>query len=570
MDDFIDIDESGEVIPPAKAPTTPEGPRRPVFTPAKPARKWDRREREAGEHHATEAHGRIPPHSIEAEEQTLSACLLDGGDAVAKCLALGVSQKTFYVPANRVVFEKLEELHRRKLPIDTSVLAEELKASRMLKEVGGYAYLTRISGRIPTTAGLGYFVRKIRELEHLRDLINAATLAVERCYGYTGPEDLPKIAAPLAIAWQDTSTPLERLESRHVRHEEPPPPAQVILSIANRPIATQGNIQAIIAQAKAGKTTLIGGAMTAILIASGIGSPTADTLGWRAEPIGNRVLIYIDTELSPNDHWVAIDRFMRRANHKGASPEWLWNYCLTGLPPEEIKQGIEALVSKARTMGRPIYAIILDGVADLAASVNDEEESTELVAKLHMLAIETCAPVVCVMHRNEGEKADTAARGHLGKQLARKAETNLRLEKRNGISYVFAENNRGAPIAQEEGPAFKWNEHALMHTSISAEEKRGFLEEVAEAAANPQRKRNAGQGGAQPSRPAKRSYTEDEILQQFPFGESNALPLPLIKKKAMANLGMSEAQFKTERFNLFAASLINKVTLPTGEERYYR
>lgn len=141
--DILDIDESGEVIPPTQ-PATPQAPRRPVFTPAKPARKWDRREREAEPVHAP-APGRVPPHSIEAEEQTLSACLLDGGDAVARCLALGVSLKTFYVPANRLIFEKLEDLQARKLPIDLSVLAEELKAARQLDEVGGYAYLDRKS-----------------------------------------------------------------------------------------------------------------------------------------------------------------------------------------------------------------------------------------------------------------------------------------------------------------------------------------------------------------------------------------------------------------------------------------
>ena len=130
--------------------------------------------------------GRVPPHSVEAEEQLLSACLLDGGDVVARCLEGKIAAASFYVPANRLIYEKLLELYNAGKPIDLAILAEELKTTRQLDEIGGYAYLTRISGRIPTTAGAAYFIEKVRELALLREIIRAATGAVEDCYGYTG------------------------------------------------------------------------------------------------------------------------------------------------------------------------------------------------------------------------------------------------------------------------------------------------------------------------------------------------------------------------------------------------
>ncbi len=130
--------------------------------------------------------GRVPPHSVEAEEQLLSACLLDGGDIIARCLEGKIAPASFYVPANRVIFEQLLSLYNLSKPIDLAVLAEELKTTRQLDEVGGYLYLTRISGRIPTTAGAAYFIEKVRELALLREIIRAATHAVENCYGYTG------------------------------------------------------------------------------------------------------------------------------------------------------------------------------------------------------------------------------------------------------------------------------------------------------------------------------------------------------------------------------------------------
>ena len=143
------------------------------------------------------APGRVPPHSVEAEEQLLSACLLDGGDVVARCLEGEIAAPSFYVPANRVIYEKLLELYNAGKPIDLAVVAEELKKSKQLNELGGYAYLTRISGCIPTTAGASYFIEKVRELAVLRDIIRASTAAVENCYGYSGPDDLPGILAKL-------------------------------------------------------------------------------------------------------------------------------------------------------------------------------------------------------------------------------------------------------------------------------------------------------------------------------------------------------------------------------------
>lgn len=133
-----------------------------------------------------QAPGRVPPHSVEAEEQLLSACLIDGADVMARCKREKITANAFYVPANRVIFERLEDMYQRDVPIDLAVLAEELKTVGVLDELGGYTYLTRISGRIPTTAGASYFIEKIRELWGLRELIRFCTGMVEQCYGYSG------------------------------------------------------------------------------------------------------------------------------------------------------------------------------------------------------------------------------------------------------------------------------------------------------------------------------------------------------------------------------------------------
>lgn len=161
-----------------------------------------------GESTAASSGLRTPPHSIEAEEYLLSCCLLDGSDVVARCLEKRLAPTSFYAPANQVIFEKLVELYNSGTAIDLAVLAEELKTARLLEQIGGYAYLTQISGRIPTTAQAIYFIEKVRELSLLRELIRVATGAVEKCYDYEGglEEFVDKVEQDIFKVTQDRIT----------------------------------------------------------------------------------------------------------------------------------------------------------------------------------------------------------------------------------------------------------------------------------------------------------------------------------------------------------------------------
>ena len=138
---------------------------------------------------AAPAAGRGMPHSAEAEEYLLSCCLIDGAEVVARCLEVRISPASFYVPAHGILFEKLQDLYTRQVPIDVAVLGEELRTARQLETVGGYPFLTRISGAIPTTAQAGYFIEKVREQHLLREIIRSATGAAEDCYAFTGGID---------------------------------------------------------------------------------------------------------------------------------------------------------------------------------------------------------------------------------------------------------------------------------------------------------------------------------------------------------------------------------------------
>lgn len=132
---------------------------------------------------------RSMPHSLEAEEYLLSCCLLDGAEVVARCLEARLRPESFYDSKHGILFECLLDLYNRQVPIDISVVAEELRTSRQLEPIGGYAFLTQVSNRVPTTAQAGYFIEKVREQALLREIIHSATGAVEDCYGFTGGID---------------------------------------------------------------------------------------------------------------------------------------------------------------------------------------------------------------------------------------------------------------------------------------------------------------------------------------------------------------------------------------------
>ena len=74
-----------------------------------------------------------------------------------------------------------------------------------------------------------------------------------------------------------------------------------------------------------------------------------------------------------------------------------------------------------------------------------------------------------MLHENPSTKGDSKTRGHLGSQLERKAESNLRLVKSAEISTIFSEKCRSASLPQAHGAKFKWCDQAGMHVTVEAD-----------------------------------------------------------------------------------------------------
>lgn len=123
-------------------------------------------------------------------------------------------------------------------------------------------------------------------------------------------------------------------------------------------------------------------------------------------------------------------RSLKRAD-ADAEPPWLYGYGLAGYTAEELRRCLAHCWQRQKGTPRssPWFWTALPTTCEL--SPNDPKECN-IMAELHALAIEYDCPIICVIHSNEGKMAGDDARGHLGKQLARKAEIQSAIQKGYG------------------------------------------------------------------------------------------------------------------------------------------
>ena len=181
-------------------------------------------------------------------------------------------------------------------------------------------------------------------------------------------------------------------------------------------------------------------------------------------------MIHLDTEQSRYDHEQIVLGALRRADLKELPP-WVRSYCITDLSTDERRAFLRAEIERAKRECGGIFAVIVDGIGDFIPDVNSIEESHELVLELHSLAIRFETVLLLVLHENPDEKTQKT-RGHLGSQLERKAESNIRIVKdRDGVSKIYTERSRHTHIAPARGHCFKFDEALGMHVTIEAERR---------------------------------------------------------------------------------------------------
>ncbi|KXZ40735.1 replicative DNA helicase [Alkalithermobacter thermoalcaliphilus JW-YL-7 = DSM 7308] len=133
--------------------------------------------------------GKIPPHSVDAEQSVLGAILLDK-DAMVLVSEVIVSDD-FYKDAHKEIYDAMLYLYSKSEPIDLITLTEELKRRNTLDIVGGISYITSLSTIVPTSSNVKYYVDIVKEKSILRKLIKSSQEILE--LGYSESENIESI-----------------------------------------------------------------------------------------------------------------------------------------------------------------------------------------------------------------------------------------------------------------------------------------------------------------------------------------------------------------------------------------
>ena len=282
-------------------------------------------------------------------------------------------------------------------------------------------------------------------------------------------EDLIK----LFLDYLDTiySETMSALKSCEVDFNNPPPVAQMVVSVNDVPLGTQGNILCITGGEGTGKSNYV-----TALIAGAIGQSeknkdkVMDTLGVSVcENSKRKTILFYDTEQSEVQTYKNITNLLRRCGRE-TMPEYLKAYCLTGMSRKERLQAIIQSMDKFHYQFRGIHMVVIDGIADLIKGANDETESIAVVEELYRLAgiYNTC--IVTILHFIP---SGLKLRGHLGSELQRKAAAILSIEKDTdpSVSVVKALKVRDGSPLDVPIMQFAWDKDAGMHVYLGEKPK---------------------------------------------------------------------------------------------------
>ena len=193
--------------------------------------------------------------------------------------------------------------------------------------------------------------------------------------------------------------------------------APVVLRVNGVRAGTLGNFSASIGKAKSKKSFNVSAMAAAALCGDYV-------LAYEVElPAGRQTVLYVDTEQSRTDCQNQMRRILRLA---GQSPDIdnprLVFLSLRQFTPEERIAIIDAAMESLPDIG----LVIIDGVRDLLHDINNPTEATTVISLLMKWTDLYQFHLHTVLHQN---KSDENARGHLGTELANKAETVMLVEK---------------------------------------------------------------------------------------------------------------------------------------------
>ncbi len=216
------------------------------------------------------------------------------------------------------------------------------------------------------------------------------------------------------------------------------PPEECLLEIDGVGFFPKGDICAIKAKQKQGKTNAISIMVAAILCGK---------WGQLKAALSNARVMVIDTEQKPADTQLVYNRTL----------------AIAGLPKKDIFERFRTFNFRALTREEKIEAVklaimeykpdivFIDGIVDLMGNFNEVDDSKQIIDELMRLSSKEVSGVdiaiACVLHTNKATD-DHNMRGHVGTMLAQKSGTVLEVKKDNGIITVSNSDSRHKEVPE--------------------------------------------------------------------------------------------------------------------------
>jgi len=259
---------------------------------------------------------------------------------------------------------------------------------------------------------------------------------------------------------QQRTHTLSTFEHLRITTEKEYPNNEPVITWDGSGIAAAGNITAISAQAKAGKTAFV-----TMLLAGAISEDGFCDLFSSIEVKENadkKAVIVFDTEQAEADQQYNVRTTLRRAGY-ATTPEHFLSYNIRQLHVEEYKDVTDSICEAAAAEFGGIHSIYIDGVADYITDVNSVEQATQIREYFTLLAIKYQCPVILVIHQNPGS---TKERGHLGSEIQRKCYGIINISKEDGIS--VAKNSFSRKAGELPPIYFNYSTEKGYHIEVEA------------------------------------------------------------------------------------------------------
>jgi hypothetical protein len=211
------------------------------------------------------------------------------------------------------------------------------------------------------------------------------------------------------------------LAKKLIDFDNPPKQQPIILSIrdnfysTSKRLLTLGNISAIVGKAKS-KKTFFHSMITACLISNcNFQNKLIPNL-----PNNKRQILLFDTEQSEYDVFTVANRIKKMSNSDCNN---FGCFSLRGMDANDIIGTINYAVYN---LFKEVGVVIIDQIADIVTSLNDEKEANKVLKTLEKLTNENLIHVMCIIHMN---KQNEFAQGWLGTNIMKKAETIIKINK---------------------------------------------------------------------------------------------------------------------------------------------